>query len=194
MPRSMTPAMETAIAANLILPALFVEGTFATGPIYIWTGNYSITWGGHTWLGLGTLGAINPIEEGSTVEAKGITLVLSGFDPALLADVLGEFQLGAPVAVYLGFFDPGTLVLLSDPIPAWAGQMSQPVIEVEGKSGTITIQAENRLVEMNVAVDRRLTNQDQQLVSRGDLGLSFISGIAETTIYWGATPNSANNQ
>lgn len=37
-----------------------------------------------------------------TLEARGLTLTLSGIDTTLLPDVLGEFQTGTPVIVYLG--------------------------------------------------------------------------------------------
>jgi len=49
-------------------------------------------------------------------------------------------------------------------------------------------------VEMNVAVDRRYTNEDQQLDYPGDRGMEFVSSIQDVTIYWGRTPSNINNQ
>ena len=191
MPRPMSQAMLAAIAANQLNPALFVTATFATGPIYVWTGYGSIAWNGQTWLGIGTFGGISVIEEGSTIEAKGIVLTFSGFDANLVANVMGEFLLSAPVAIYLGFFAGNTLI--ADPVPAWVGRMDQPTVDITGLTASISINCENRLIEMNTPVNRRYTNDDQQLVAPGDLGLSFQSGIQELTIYWGMTPNSNNN-
>ena len=193
MPRSMSSAMKTAIAADLLPPALFVTATFATGPIYVWSGNFPIVWNSLTWVGIGSLGGVSVIEESSTVEAKGITLTLSGFDAGLLANVLAEVQLGAPVTVYLGFFDPTAPTLIATPIPAWAGRMDQPTIDVDGKKGNISINCENRLMDMNTPVDRRYTIQDAQIFAPGDEGFNFVSGIQEITVYWGAVPNNANN-
>jgi hypothetical protein len=189
----MTTDVGTAIAADLLLPAFFLVATFTTGPVYLWTGNYPIVWNSHTWLGVGTLGGISVIEEGSDVQAKGITLTLSGFDATLLPDVLTEFQLGAPVTVYVGFFNPISLALITSPIIAWAGRMDQPTIDVDGKSAAIGINCESRLIDLNTPVDRRYTQDDQQLVAPGDLGFSFQAGIQEVTIYWGESPNSKNN-
>ncbi len=181
-----------AIISQKIRPALFVEGNFTSGPVYVWTGVGAITWGGKIWQGLGSLLSISTIEEGATVEAKGITLGLSGIDVSLLTGILLEFQVGLPVLVYLGMFNfDGSLI--GDPIISWAGRMDQPTIEMDGQSASISINCENRLVEMNVACDRRLTNEDQQLDHPGDRGLEFTASITEVNLYWGRTPSSTNN-
>jgi hypothetical protein len=192
MPRDMTPAYLAAIQAGILRPALFVEATFVTGPVYVWSGIGTIVWGGNTWVGIGTLGSISTIEEGSTVEAKGITLTLSGLDPTLLQGVLNEFQAGLPAIVTLGVFD-GNGALIGDPVCCFAGRMDQPTLDVTGIAASIAINCENRLVEMNVAVDRRYTDEDQQLDYPGDRGFEFVNGIQEAQIYWGRTPSSKNN-
>ncbi|HTF64540.1 MAG TPA: hypothetical protein VK638_17800 [Edaphobacter sp.] len=181
-----------AIASDETRPALFVEINFVSGPVYVWTGIYSIVWNGHTWVGVGALGSISTIEEGSTVEAKGITVSLSGIQADLLTDILQEFQVGLPAIVYLGFFDD-TLTLIPDPIISWAGRTDQPTIDVDGSTATISINCENQLVEMNVAVDRRYTNEDQQLDFPGDRGMEFVNSIQDARIFWGSAPSSKNN-
>jgi hypothetical protein len=192
MPRPMSSAMLAAIQAQHLRPALFVQMQFMTGPLYVWSGTGSVTWNGHTWLGVGTLGTISTIEESGTVEAKGVTLTLSGIDPAMLADALQEFQTGAPVAIYLGLFDSGGS-LIANPVTSWAGRMDQPSIEVGGDSAVISIACENRLIEMNVAVDRRYTATDQSIDYPGDLGFNWVLSIQEQNIYWGRVPSSSNN-
>jgi hypothetical protein len=71
--------------------------------------------------------------------------------------------------------------------------MDQPTLDVTGVAASIAINCENRLVEMNVAVDRRYTDEDQQLDYPGDRGFEFVNGIQEAQIYWGRTPSSKNN-
>jgi hypothetical protein len=194
MPRSgLSSAQLTAIQSASLRPAFFVEAHFVSGPLYVWSGRGSITWNGQTWLGVGTLGTISTIEEGSGVEAKGITLSMSGIDSSLLGDVMLEFQVGLPCIVRLGLFDTNG-ALIDDPVIAWSGRMDQPTIDVDGQTCTISINCENRLVEMNVAVDRRYTNEDQQLDYPGDRGMEFVSSIQDVTIYWGRTPSNVNNQ
>jgi hypothetical protein len=190
--RDMTPAYLAAISSAILRPALFVQATFVSGPLYVWSGIGPITWNGQVWIGIGTLGSVSTIEEGSTVSAKGITLTLSGLDPTLLTDVMEEFQVGLPVMVTLGVFDD-TGVLIADPVCCFSGRMDQPTIDVSGTTASIAINCENRLVEMNVSVERRYTDEDQQLDYPGDLGFQFVNGIQDSQIYFGRSPSSKNN-
>jgi hypothetical protein len=192
MPRVISTAALAALQSRAVALAYLVEGTFQTGPVYLWTGFGNLTWNGNTWVGVGQLGGISPIEDGATVEAtRGITLTLSGIDPTLLPLVLGEFQLRAPVTVYLGLFAGGALI--ANPIVAFSGLMDQPIIDLDGKTAILSINCEQRLLELNVATDRRYTADDQQRDWPGDLGMQFVNGIQEMTIYWGNAPTSAGN-
>lgn len=191
MPRAMSDAFLAAIQSQELRPAIFVEANFTSGPIYVWTGVGSITWGGHTWSGLGALASISTIEEGATVEARGITLGLSGIDVTLLTGIMDEFQVGLPVLVYFGIFD-ATGALIADPVASWAGRTDQPTLDVSGETMDISINCENRLVEMNVAVDKRYTNEQQNLDYPGDRGMEFVAGIQEVQIYWGRSPSNTN--
>jgi hypothetical protein len=193
MPRAMSSAMLVAIAEGLVSPAFFVEASFATGPgtfapVYIWSGFGSIVWNGQTWLGAGALGSISMIEDGSTVEPRGIQLGFSGFDSTLLPSVLSEFALGQPVTVYLGLFSGGSLI--ASPVIAWAGQVDQPNIDANSQTAKISINCERRLIDLNVPVGRRYTTEDQQRDWPGDLGFIFGPQCAQITLYWGSAPTS----
>jgi hypothetical protein len=99
---------------------------------------------------------------------------------------------GLPAIVSLGLFDAAG-ALIADPVGCFVGQMDQPTLDVTGTSATISINCESRLIEMNVAVDRRYTNEDQQRDYPGDRGFEFVNSIQEAQIYWGRTPSSVNN-
>ena len=192
MPRTLSSGMLSALSSQYIRPAVFVALTFTTGPVYVWSGIGSIVWNSQTWIGLGTLMSLSGSEDGTTVEARGIAIMFSALDSSLLGDCLSEFKLGLPVTVYLGLFaSPGSLI--ADPVITWSGRMDQPTIDVSGQTASVTINCESRLIDLNIAVDRRNTNEDQQLDHPGDLGLSFVAGIQEITLYWGRFPQSANN-
>ena len=57
----------------------------------------------------------------------------------------------------------------------------------------ISINCENRLLDMNTPVDRRYTQDDQQIDHPGDMGFQFVNGITEINIYWGKSPTTSNN-
>jgi hypothetical protein len=159
--------------------------------VYFWSGNTSISWNGQTWLGLGDLLSISVQEDGTTVEARGISLTISGFNPTLLTDCLSDYKLGEPVNVYLGVFSSGYLI--SSPICAWSGRTDQPTIDFDGTKASITIACENRLVDLNRAVDRRWTHDDQQRDNPGDLAFFFVDQLVERNLFWGSYPISNNN-
>lgn len=193
--RAMSSDMRAALTSTLVRPALFAAITFANETVYLWNGRGTLTWNGHDWQGVGTLGGVSAIEEGSTLQARGITLTMSGIDTELFADILQQMSLGKPVALYLGFFDGGSPpALIVDPIPIWVGRTDQPTIDVTGNAIPLSLSCENKLIEMNTPVDRRYTHDDQQIDNPGDLGFQFVSSIQDMTTYWGQTPNSTNNQ
>jgi hypothetical protein len=187
----MSAAMLAAIQANDLQPALFVAATFKSETVYIWSGSGSVAWSGQTWSGLGALLSISVAEDGATVEARGITITFSGLNSSLLSEAIGDYQLGQPVIVYLGFFSAGALI--SSPVTAWAGRMDQPTIDVSADTASIAIACENRLLEMNNAVDRRYTLIDSQIDDAGDLGFQFVNGLQEMTLFWGRYPATGAN-
>lgn len=181
--------MATALQAGELWPAMLVYGKFLDGEVRLWTGYGPIVWQWQTWQGIGTLLSVSSIEEGSDVYPRGITLSLSGFDPDLLAEALGNVRQGLPVIVYFVLFYPGSpRGIIADPLIAWAGKMDQPVIDASAETATISLNCENLLSAMNVAVERRYTTEDQQRDWPGDAGLSFVYGIQDQTILWGRIP------
>jgi len=185
----MTPGMAAAFQSQVIRPALFVEIHFLNGPSYLWSGLGDLSWNGQTWRGVGSLGSVSTVEEGTDIQARGVTLALSGIDSNLLAGALQELVQELPVFIYLGLFDD-TTTLIPDPIVMWAGRTDQPLIEVSGATATITLNCESRLLEMNVLVDRRYTTDDAQLVAPGDQAFYWVTSIQERAIYWGQVPSS----
>lgn len=193
MPRALTVGQIAALASNEVRPAIFLYGEFNSGPLRVWSGNGTINWGGNSWLGLGSLGDISPIEERTDLNARGIVLTLSGFDSSLLNKLLtaNEFKLGKPVIVYLGLFDTN-LALIDTPFPLWSGRIDRPQIHVDGLTASIQIACEDRLIDINVPVERRWTDADQQLQHPGDKAFEFVNQIQNKVIYWGRTANSTN--
>lgn len=190
MPRNMTPAVLAALQAPDVQLALLVSIAFRSETAYLWSGLGDLFWNGQTWKGLGALLGLTVSEDAATVEARGITVLLSGLDSDLLADLQGEFQPGLPATVYLAVWSGGAII--PDPLVMWAGRTDQPTVDVAPDAVTISQACESRLADMNVAVDRRLTHLDQQMDWPGDLGLQFVDAIQEMTLFWGF-PTSATN-
>lgn len=192
MPRPLTPAVVTAITGTYVKPGFLVQITLLSGPLNLWSGVGTLIWNGIAFQGIGQFGKISTIEEGSSIQARGITLTLSGVDPTLLSDVQYEYAQGQPVLVWVALFDANNNIL-PNPISAWVGRTDQPTITVDGPGATIAIACENRLLEMNTSAERRYTTEDQQIDFPGDLGFSFTPMVQDVTLYWGRHPSSSNN-
>src|SRR4051812_22330153 len=74
-------------------------------PLYLTSCRYSITWGGHQWIGLGNLAGIDPITESLSPEPSGFKLSLSSSYEALRSLALEDNPQGRICRVYLGLHD-----------------------------------------------------------------------------------------
>lgn len=185
--------MLTALEAGILYPAIFVNLGFASGTAYIWSGIGNQVWNGNTYVGVGDLGQISVIEEGATVEAKGVALTLTGIDSTILADALQECQLGLPATIYIALYTGAGGTIISQPLIAWSGFTDQPEITLTGPTATIVLKLESVLLEMNKNIDLRITPEDINATNPGDLGGQFVPTLSEITISWGTgsqtTPN-----
>lgn len=192
MPRNLTSGMLAAIQAPVLYPALFVSITFLDGPVYIWTGFGNITWNSLNFIGVGSFGSISIIEEGTSIEARGITLGLSGIDNSLLAGALQNMDQELPVTVWLGLFD-GNGNLIPNPTIVWSGQTDQPKISFGPETATIEMNCESRLFEMNVSSDFRYDYTTQTNLYTGDTSMSWINGVVEFNVNWGSQGTTGSN-
>lgn len=193
MPRNLSPAMLTALQSGILYPAIFVNLGFASGTAYIWSGIGNYTWNGNTYVGVGDLGQISVIEEGATVEAKGISVTLSGIDSTMLADALQESQLGLPATIYIALYTGPGGTIIADPLTAWSGFTDQPEIVLTGPTAEITLRLESVLLELNKPVDRRYTLQDQQVQAPGDIAFQFVPSLQEISFVWNGQATKTNN-
>jgi hypothetical protein len=193
MPRNIAPEVLTAIQSGSFMPAIFVMLTFANETDYMWSGQGTVVYMGQTWTGIGSLLGISGIEDGSTLQSRGISIQISGLDPTKLQEFANSYQLGLPAAVYFGLYEsPG--VLYSTPITMWAGRMDQPTLDVQDAStAKISINCESRMTYLDNAPDRRYTQEDQQRFYPGDLGFMFVCQCQERTLYWGGLPLNGTN-
>lgn len=178
------------ITAQNLRPALFVQGYFVSGWLYLWNGIGAISWNGQTWTGAGSLLSIGPMQETSEVNAQAMQFSLSGIPADLITKALGEVRQGAPVIVWQGFLTAAGAVV-ANPFNAWSGRMDTCAID-EAVSGddltaTITITAESRLMDLNRSRERRYTKQDQVISFDGDLGFDFVPSLQQLNLTWGGS-------
>lgn len=181
--RSLASALRDATQAAVVRPVVLAQLDFDGAPVRAASVPFDVVVDGETFVGVGALGAISAVVEGTEAKPYGIELSLSGIAPALLAEAMrGECQ-GRGAQVWLGMLDAGH-VLVGPPALLWRGRMDTMDV-VLGESAVITVSAESRLADWQRARTRRYTDQDQQRQYPGDLGFEFVTTTAEREITWG---------
>lgn len=193
MPRNISPAFLAALTGSSLYPVIMCMITLASGPVYL-TSSYSpITWNGVTWTGVGTMLEISTIEDGANVQARGVSVSLSGINPVLLPQVLNDFQVGLPAIIYFAAANGEGNSLVDAPIVAWSGLTDQPTISVDQSTATIALALESLLISMNTPVPYRYTHVDQTRFYPGDMGMLWVNSIQSIPIFWGTNTTSDGN-
>lgn len=181
--RSLTTAQTAAVTATVLYPALLFDLCFDDNTYHVWAGIGNLVVGTTTYLGVGSMGKVTTISEGTGVEAKGITLSLSGIDPSWLPESLNEINLAATATVYLGILTP-QMQLVGNPINIFSGIMDGPQFNLDTKAITISIDVESELVDMNRSRGGRLTDQDQKARYPNDNSLQWVNFNQDLDVVW----------
>lgn len=183
MSRDLTSGVSSAVQAASLPLLVLVELDFESGTSRYSTAPFNLTWNGQTWYGIGTLGSIDATEETGTVEAKGISMQISGIDPAKIAIALGDHYQGRSCKVYAAPLDSNHQVI-ADPKLIFDGRMDTMEVQL-GQTATIVVTAESRLADLERPRVRRFNDADQQNKYPGDLFFQFVDQMVEVQINWG---------
>ena len=187
MARNLTSAFDTAIQQGTIHPIIFVKINTSGGDVRVWTGIGDRTFDSEIYIGTGTLGGISIVSEATDLSARGITFSLSGIPSDLLSTALGQVEHGRLCQMWLGLLDASTGALVADPYELFAGFSDVTAITEEAETSTISIQAENRLIDLERPRIRRYTSEDQKsdAANSTDLGFEFVPGLQDKVISFG---------
>lgn len=182
--RNLTTNQTAAVTSPVIQWAMLFDLTFADNTYHVWSGVGPLVVGATTYLGVGTAGKVTTISEGTGVEAKGITLTLSGIDPTWLAESIAEVNLASRAKVYLAFFNTATGSLIDSPLVIFTGIMDGPSFDLDTKTASISIDVESKMVDLNRSRGGRLTDQDQKGRYPNDNSLQWVSYNADRCLIW----------
>lgn len=181
--RTLTAAVAAAVGAGNVPLILFIEMDFPSGFLRVNNSGQTFTWDSKSWIGVGNLGTIDTITEASDMSAQGLSFSISGVPTENIAIALGQKYQGRSCKVWFAPLDSNYQVL-ADPIGSFNYRMDTMDIEL-GQTATIKVTAESRLVDWERANVSRYTNEEQQRLYPGDLGLEFVPQMAEKEIRWG---------
>lgn len=193
MVRPMTSTAQAAIAAEVVQRTVAVDLDFDSAPVRLNASPMDISFGGHTYLGVGALGRISAAQESNELRAYDLTMTLSGIPRDAIALALTETYQGRPATVWEVVFDEDGSVI-GDPIMLFRGRMDQMNPSIGPGSATVAIRAVNRLADWDQARGSNYTDVEQQRLHPGDRGLSYLASTVELNLIWPARSWWDNNR
>lgn len=174
--------------------ALLAQLDFTAGTQYITTAAQTITTGGNTYTGLGSLVSVGNFNEAVDSSAEKITLSLSVANAAMLALALGNVEgyRGRAVRLYLQLYDE-QFVAVASPVQRWSGVMDRVQItrkpagpdNAGSDGGSVELQcSRSGMARARNYQGLRLTHQQQQLRFPGDTGLQYVRTLIEQPTQW----------
>tara|TARA_R100000329_G_scaffold150419_2_gene143300 strand:- start:41 stop:994 length:954 start_codon:yes stop_codon:yes gene_type:complete len=104
--RTTSAAYRAQARSNKVKIAVFIEATFSSGAVNLWSGYGSLTYAGVTYAGAGNLLDISSVTETLETRANGFSCQLNGLDSSLLSIALAEPYTGRPFKAKVGFVAP----------------------------------------------------------------------------------------
>jgi hypothetical protein len=184
MTRTVTGPVATAIAQPNVGIVLLVELLFDSGAVRACSAGYNLDWNGHTWIGVGVMGAVEEVQEGEGGEVSGLAFTLSGVPSALVAIALGENYQRRVVNVYVAFLDLPSHAILADPVLEWSGLLDTMTVADDNSSATIRVTAENELFDFARPQPIYWTDEDQRKLYPSDTGFRFAKQLNDRQIVW----------
>jgi hypothetical protein len=185
MARDLSTDMANAITAQTVAPVSIFYADFPSGAVRVWSGYGDLSFASETWLGIGDFGGVERIEETTDLRANGCRFVLSGIPSQYIVTALSEDYQGRACTLYLGAINITTGALISTPYILFSGRMDVISIDEGAEEAKIFLEAENRLIDLYRARERRYTHEDQLTAFPGDLGLEYVAGLQDKAINWG---------
>ena len=166
--------------------ALFfaVKAEFDTSDIRIWSGIDDLTISSETYTGAGTLLTVSNSEDNSELKSNGIVVALSGMDTTVVNYALTESYQNRPITIFMGYVMGGTNEVAGT-LTLFKGRMTSLVINDTPEGSTVTIDAENRLVDLDRPSNLRYTKESQNFLFSGDTGFNRVASIQDKQINWG---------
>ena len=183
MSRDITAGFKAEVTGTNVTPVMLVTAFFDSETIRFWNGWQEFDYGGNTYTGAGNLLEVGSIDETQKIEARGVSIQLSGIPSALISIALSENYQDRQVTIDLGFLDADG-VMIADPFQFFSGKADVMNITDGSETATIQLTAENNLIALQRINERRRTDADQKLAYPTDDFFSTVTSLQAKAIVW----------
>ncbi len=174
-------------------PVLMANFQFTgSPPVYVHSGLGNIIYDGNTYLGVGSLGGVDGLEETEALVPAPVRVSLSGLDPAFFAEALNAANYGDKATLYIGYRnDDGTLV--DEPWIFYRGRIEHSRV-IKGVENVVVMTIQHELAVLNKKTGTKFTDEEQQRRYPGDTAFQFVQDMATIQLKWGRSGAGAGNR
>lgn len=208
MSRTLDANITSAISSGNIEPFFAFQLAFDTTTLFLYTGVGSITIGGNTYQGVGSLLNFSNVEESADIGAKSVSITLSGIPSTNLSLALSEPYQGREVTILFGIRNANSLFLANESgdliltesggiidvtegtdsdatSTLFVGYIDQMNINEGPQTSSITVKLESKLLELERTRVLRYTSPIQKSLFTGDKGFDFVDQLQGQKFNWG---------
>tara|TARA_R110000744_G_scaffold40461_2_gene91827 strand:+ start:256 stop:894 length:639 start_codon:yes stop_codon:yes gene_type:complete len=161
-----------------------VKAEFDTDDILVWSGTDDLVISSETYTGAGSLLTISNVEENLELKSNGLAIALSGMDSTIVSYAITENYQNRPITVFMGYVMGGTNEVAGT-LTLFKGRMTSLVVNDTPDGATVTIDAENRLIDLDRPSNFRYTKESQNFLHSGDTGFNRVASLQDKQIVWG---------
>ena len=189
MTRTIATANKNETTAEVFRPVLFLFLDLDGGDVTVNSSDQDIAWdfdgdsSDETFTGVGQFGSVSVINESADMKATGLQAILTGVPTTHISNALSEDYSGRIAKLYIGFLN-ASRVLVADPMVIFAGRIDAMDIQI-GKTASVSVSIESKLVDWERARIRRYTNEDQRNLYSTDEFCEFVVQTVEKELVWG---------
>lgn len=176
---SLTYAMAQAIRSPSRNLCWLAQLDTAGADLYAWSGMQPIAWGGHTFLGVGTIYSVSTVDRGDALSWRQQSFTLNGIPAEALAG-LDESVKGRAAWLWLGALDNSNQIIAD---PLLVKVLEQDTLQREiGGDGTVklTLNCFEALPRFDKPTGRKWSHESQIERYPGDYGLALTSRVAKS--------------
>lgn len=179
---TITAPQQTALESPVIRIGFFADFDFLTANVYVTTLPQTVTWGGHDWIGVGSLGNISSINESLGVAAESLTFTLNVAQIEYLAIATGDVieYRGRDAKLYFCPLDEN-FNIIDTPVVCWRGSMDMMSVSISGDrgdtTGSIQLKCETSAYGLKRKSPLRLNAAQHKQKYQTDTGLDYLTDL-----------------
>ncbi len=167
-----------------------IKAEFDTSDILVWTGKDDLVISSETYTGAGGLLSIGGVEDGRDLKSTGLNVALSGMDATVLDYALTENYQNRFLTVFLGYLSGGTDTTVGT-MTLFKGRMQSMVINDDPNGSKISVDGENRLIDLQRPSNIRYTKESKQAIASGDNCFDRVQSLKDKEIIRGRSSSNS---